>query len=586
MDSGRSPSIIARTQFAYGGNITARGGYAKTRPGFQKVTLSGATSCLTSKFQGVDFFDYSNGQLVMVAGGNTYTISPPVSGSTWTITDVTGTNTLSTTRERVHMVQANDYQSGVSKSYMIIQDGSSTPFILDGGTSRYATSQEVPTGTGPMAFGQGRLWVAKGRNFMAGDIMGGSNGVLKFTENAHLAGGGAFAVPLSAGAITAMRFVAAPNTALGQGELLVFTSDAVTSVQVPVDRHEWYAVKDPLQRVLLIHNGAMGHFSTELVNGDVFMRSRDGIRSVVQAVRDFNQLGNTPISSEMHRVMKHDLPDYLQYASGVLFDNRYLLTTQAEKDDGDVVFKGLIALDFDLISSMKGKLPPAYDGFWRLDIQRESTAHHMRICQLVKGRFYGVERCFAFVRNASGDTEMWELTADETADIDVDSSGTKTRNKVASELETPSLDFQKAGASKTLEGADLWVDELTGGTTTFHADFHPDQYPCWVSWQDWCVTAESVSSDCDSLVDYKQQYRPRMRIGRPPDTEEPAVGKPFNYGWEFAARLKWTGHARVKLFRLNARETEEEPYADVDIDCGAKAIACDCLSGVSSATDQ
>jgi hypothetical protein len=83
-----------------------------------------------------------------------------------------------------------------------------------------------------------------------------------------------------------------------------------------------------------------------------------------------------------------------------------------------------------------------------------------------------------------------------------------------------------------------------------------------------------------------QQYRPRMRLGMPSEAEEPATGKPFNYGWEFAARLKWTGHARVKLFRLNARETQEEPYADVNIDGTSKAIACDCLGGVSSITNQ
>ena len=77
-----------------------------------------------------------------------------------------------------------------------------------------------------------------------------------------------------------------------------------------------------------------------------------------------------------------------------------------------------------------------------------------------------------------------------------------------------------------------------------------------------------------------------MRLGTPTDAEEPAVGKPFIYGWEFAARLKWTGHARVKLFRLNARETQEEPYANVDIDSEAKAIACDCLSDVTGATSQ
>ena len=604
MDSGRSPSTIAPNQCAYAGNVAFRGGFAKTRPAFRKVNItssSAATAFEGDKFQGCGYFDYSDGQIVAVAGGNTYKFDPPSSGSSWSCTDITDSNALSTTKDRVHMVQAeNKVSSGSSTSHLIIQDGTSSPFIWDGSASSYASdvTDSVPTGTGPMAFGHGRLWVAKGRSYVAGDIYGGSNGTLKFTENTYLAGGGAFSVPVSAGNITAMRFAAAPNTALGQGELIVATDDAVFTVSVPLDRSTWGATTDPVQRVALINNGAMSQHSTELVNGDIFMRSRDGIRSVIQAVRDFTQLGNTPISSEMNRVFKYDEAQFLQHSSGVLFDNRYLLTSQSENDNATgVAYVGLVALDFNQISSMKGKAPPAYDGFWKLDITRSSVDYDMQFYQLVKGRFNGVERCFAFVRpkylsggSASyGDTELWELTVDDgtvVEDIDVASDGTETGNKITSEIETPSFDFNQIGAAKILESADLWVDELSGGTVTFHADFHPDQYPCWMSWQDWSVTAESSSSNCNDLVEYQKQYRPRMRLGTPSSAEEPAVGKPFNYGWEFAARLKWTGHARVKLFRLNARETQEEPYADVNMDSSSKAVACDCLSGVSTATNQ
>lgn len=668
MDSGRSPSTIAPNQCAFAGNVTFRGGFAETRPGFKRVQLaasSAATALTGGKFQGAGHFDYSTGQLIVVVGGNTYTITPPSTGTSWSVADITDSNTMSTTRERVHMVQVEDNVEGTKKSWVIIQDGATSPFLWDGSASSKASdvSARVPIGTGPMAYGQGRLWVAQGNSYVASDIYGGTNGVLKFTENQYLAGGGSFSVPLSAGNITAMRFVAAPNTALGQGELVIGTSDMIFTSMVPADRYEWFAVTDPLQRVALINNGAMSHFSTELVNGDVFMRSRDGIRSIIQAVRDFDQLGNTPISGEMHRVLKHDEARYLQYTSGVLFDNRYLLTSQSSYNSSTGPgFKGLVALDFSTISSMKGKSPPAYDGFWTLDITRSGTTHNMHFLQLVKGKFDDVERCIAFVRNGDGDTELWELApdGDEIEDIDVNSSGVKAENKITSEVETPSFDFDQIGAAKTLESADLWVDEVTGGTVTFHADFHPDQYPCWMTWQDWSVIAESssilesisltgtgsvplnssvltgsgtsftaelsdgdtitvggvefvvdsITSDtviqlksasasaitaaamvriitsCQNFVDYQKQYRPRMRLGTPTDAEEPAVGKPFNYGWEFAARLKWTGHARIKLFRLNARETQEEPYADVNIDSAAKAIACDCLSGVTGATSQ
>lgn len=600
MDSGRSPNLIAPNQVQYAGNVAFRGGFAKTRPAYKRVNVTGFSTAAADKFQGCGYFDYSDGQIIFVAGGNTYKIEPPSSGTDWACSDITNSKTLSTTRDRVHMVQAeNKIGSGSATSHIIIQDGTSSPFIWDGSSASYAsdTTYSVPTGTGPMAFGHGRLWVAQGRSYVGSDIYGGSNGTLKFTENTYLSGGGAFSVPVSAGGITAMRFAAAPNTALGQGELIVATDDAVFTVNVPLDRTGWSALSDPVQRVALINNGAMSHFSTELVNGDVFMRSRDGIRSVIQAVRDFNQLGNTPISSELHRIFKYDAAEYLKYSSGVLFDNRYLLTSQSGYDNTKgVAYAGLVSLDFNQISSMKGKAPPAYDGFWTSEVTRSSVKHDLEVYQLVKGRFDGVERCFAFIRPkylsgstlTYGDTELWEIMRDDSLvvdDVDI-VGGESVNNEITAEIETPSFDFNQVGAAKILESADLWVDNLTGGTVTFNADFHPDQYPCWVSWQNWSVISESSSDNCNDLIDYQRQYRARMRLGTPSSAEEPAVGKPFNYGWEFAARLKWTGRARVKLFRLNCRETQEEPYADVNIDGTSKAIACDCLSGVSSATNQ
>ena len=600
MDSGRSPNLIAPNQVQYAGNVAFRGGFAKTRPAYKRINVTGFSTAAADKFQGCGYFDYSDGQIIFVAGGNTYKIVPPSSGTDWVCSDITNSKTLSTTRDRVHMVQAeNKIGGGSATSHMIIQDGTSSPFIWDGSSASYAsdTSNSVPTGTGPMAFGHGRLWVAQGRSYVGSDIYGGSNGTLKFTENTYLAGGGSFSVPVSAGDITAMRFAAAPNTALGQGELIVATDDAVFTVNVPLDRTGWSALSDPVQRVALINNGAMSHFSTELVNGDVFMRSRDGIRSVIKAVRDFNQLGNTPISSELHRIFKYDAAEYLKYSSGVLFDNRYLLTSQSSYDNTKgVAYAGLVSLDFNQISSMKGKAPPAYDGFWTSEVTRSSVKHDLEVYQLVKGRFVGVERCFAFIRPkylsgssvTYGDTELWEIMRDDSLvvdDVDI-VGGENVNNEITAEIETPSFDFNQIGAAKILESADLWVDNLTGGTVTFNADFHPDQYPCWVSWQNWSVISESSSDNCNDLIDYQRQYRARMRLGTPSSAEEPAVGKPFNYGWEFAARLKWTGRARVKLFRLNCRETQEEPYADVNIDGTSKAIACDCLSGVSSATNQ
>ena len=594
MDAGRNPSDIAKTQVAYAENITFRGGFARTRPAFRRIVFpsesADALSMLAARFQGAHYYEESATYrfFIVVAGGSIYKLAPPASGEEWTVTDITNGMTISSTKQRVYMIQAD--------KYLIIQDGTNTPVIwAHDVAARVAASDEVPQGTGPMAYGNGRLWVANGRKFYAGDILGGTTGILKFTENTLLLGGGAFNVSVGSGDITAMRFVTTTNTALGTGELMVYTADGAFAIVVPPDRYDWYSLTDPIQRVVMPNNGSVSHFATLGVNGDQYFRSRDGVRSIKEAVRDWADPGNTPISREMNRVLKYDSQTYMPFMSAVLFDNRLLMTAMSDYDaTTGIGFKGLVVLDFDVVSGMREKLPPVWDGFWRMKITRSSTETDFDILQIFTGRFNEIERCMVAVRNESDTLEFWELKADGadlSADTDLEwDSGSSAYDavdsRITSELETPSFDFGQMGASKELVSADMWVDELSG-TVDFHADFHPDQYPCWVSWQDWAVTSQSGPSDCDSLIDYKKQYRPRMRIARPPDTEEPAAGKRFNLGWEFAARLKWKGRARLKLFRLNAIEVVEEPFADVvNQDSTSHGIACNCISGVSTATNE
>ena len=613
MDSGKSPALLKPTECSYSENVSFRGGFAKTRPAFKKLTITGDVGDNTStpvtkgflnqKFQGSHWFttDQDEGYIIAVAGGMIYKIEPPlVEGASWVCTDITNGITLRSRPERVWMVQAKENSL---KNYLIIQDGVSVPVIYDpiGGVRRSDTdNNEVPMGSGPMAYGHGRLWVAQGSNFVAGDIANGATGVLKFTENEYIIGGGAFRVPLGSGDVTAMKFTHAPNTSIGQGELVVFTQNGAVSITVPADRYDWFATADPAQRVVLINNGSMSQFSTDLANGDILFRAKDGIRSLISAIRDFSQYGNTPISREVNRVLSLDDPKFFKYTSGVLFDNRYLLTTNTRQDqDKGVGFKGLVVLDFDLISGMGESSKPAYDGYWQLDVTRTlsgaSTKVNIEWMQLVTGMVDSVEHCICFGRQQStrvgttdhdtGDTEMWSLQRGDSKQI-ADEDGT-TENSITSEVETASYNFGVPGGAKKLETADLWVDNVTGGVVSFSSYFHPDQYPAWISWQDWSINAaykdchnDSTNTACLDVNTYLPQYRPRMSIGEPPAGVVDSVGSTYNYGFEFAARIKWTGRARLKMLRLNARNVPEVPYADVDaIDSTEKTETAICEDG-------
>jgi len=210
-----------------------------------------------------------------------------------------------------------------------------------------------------------------------------------------------------------------------------------------------------------------------------------------------------------------------------------------------------------------------------------------------------VEHCLMFGRQgrvevggtvqSAGETEFWMLNrsdADQIFDEDIVSNDVSD-NKITSVIETPSYTFGVPGGAKKLESADLWVDNVTGGAVNFSMYFHPDQYPAWVSWQDWEVNAnykdcasDDSNTTCIDPTTYLPQYRPRMRVGAPSETVIEASGLPYNYGYEFAARIKWTGKARIKMLRLNARNVPEEPYADVaSNDSTAKSIAVVCDNG-------
>ena len=288
----------------------------------------------------------------------------------------------------------------------------------------------------------------------------------------------------------------------------------------------------------------------------------------------------------------------------MLFDNRYLLTTNSSKDNAKGVgFKGLVVLDFDLISGMGQKSQPAYDGYWQLDLTRSvggsDTTVNIEWMGLVTGLVNSVESCFCFGRqgkvtvgtslSATGDTEMWALQRGESDQI-FDEDGT-TDNKVTAEIESSSYVFGVPGGAKQLESADLWVDSVTGGVVSFSTYFHPDQYPAWISWQDWSINAAykdcgtDVATTCDGGTayipqTYLPQYRPRMSIGAPPSGSIDSAGHTYNYGFEFAARLKWVGRARIKMFKLNARNVPEVPYAEVDsIDSTQQKITATCEDG-------
>lgn len=509
----------------------------------------------------------------VVIGGKNYVVTAK-SGSNITVENVDDTPAANIASGTVVVyLDVNDPTIGISymiiaEDFLIAQDGKSLPFIYDGATSRRAQShlQEVPVGT-VMAYGRGRLWVAIGGNkFVASDIVYGPTGtadydrrdaILHFTENTFLTGGGAFTAP---GKITAMKFMSSLDTSTGQGPLAVFTEEAVCSVFAPLDREQWSVMVDPIQTISLLANGAASFYGTvSTINGDIFYRSLDGVRSFFSAVREFGNWGNTPISREISNLISNDDPNALLFCSGIVFDNRFLFTGSSRSADGRTYWKGIGVLDFDGITSMGTKTPPAFDGIWT----------GVDPIWIYSGKHGRTDRAFMAVRNADGLNELWEISKADKFDNEL--------GRIKWKWVSRAFRFDSPLEMTRLENCELFPRSVTG-EVDLTLKYRPDDYPCWFSWLSQPVCADfrqcSNASCTVPPPNFRTGYRTRIPFGQPQDTDETTDLKPARLGYTHQLSLEIDGYCEIKYAILKAYAVDEEPYPRVDQPESCQLINC------------
>lgn len=400
------------------------------------------------------------------------------------------------------------------------------------------------------AYGMGRNWVAltDGFSFMAGDIVGGPSGtfandfrdsVLKSTENEFLAGGGNFRVPSAGGQITAMTFTATLDVSLGQGPLQIFTPYQVFSVNTPVERDIWAVITNPILTVSLIGSGGVGQNSTVLTNGDVLFRSPDAnIRSLILARREFSTShGNTPVSEEMTRVIIEEVTSLLPFASAVYFNNRRLDTAIATSSALGVFHSGFMSLNFDPVSSMRGKLPSIYEGLWT----------GLNVLQVITGQFSGVDRSFAFCYNEFfNKIELWELLPEKTNANIFDNDTIP----ITWSFESASLFRDVQGKALfdpvTLMDGEIYLSDIRGAVNV-EVWYRPEYSKCWIPWIEFGVCAANIEATQDPL-----QYRSRLGLGEPSARVcDPTNDRPYRIGRNFQFRFQITGSCtfRGALFK-------------------------------------
>jgi hypothetical protein len=335
----------------------------------------------------------------------------------------------------------------------------------------------------------------------------------------------------------------------------IFTENGAFSVNAPFDRALWALVNYPIQSAALLGNGALSDWSAVNVNGDVWYRAQDGIRSYQVARRDFGTWTNTALSHEVSKGLDGDSRDLLRWSSGALFDGR-LLTTCAPYSNYDygTIHRGFVVLDFSPNSSLGDReSSPVWEGQWS----------GLPILQVVSAVFGGIERCFILALSADNEVELYEVTRSGLFDDDGESE-----KLIQWQIEGPSMTWEDKGNSlKQLEFGDVFYD-LIQDEVTFNVTYRPDQEPNYQPWHSW--TSCAVSQTCDSEVNpdtgcapapatLGPQYRVRHRLPVPADECDTITRKPYRRGYEFQPRLVITGPCRLQRFRFWASDVPEEP---------------------------
>jgi len=553
-DNGRSPSIIQRNQVAFATNTTFRGGFAAPRPGLKKRVLNfNQNGALTAAFEGGRFqhaaFYDGNGfpSLMSSHGGRQFKIDL----TTFNVSEISPMGGYNSSLLRIGWsVQA--------ENYWIYQDNQSLPIIFDGASSRRANpaNNEIPVGN-VMAYVNARIVVAlrDSQSFRAGNLLFGKTGttadILQFDENNYLNEGGdfiarVFGAPSGYGPILAMKAISQTNTQLGQGPLIVFTPNVAFTVNLPFDRTVWKNLNNALQTVNPI-KGFLSQNSTVGINGDIWGRSLDGIRSYIFSQRAYNQWANTPMSDEVQPTLNYDTQNLVPFASAVLFDNRLLMTISPVPSVHGVWHRGLVSLDFNILSSLPRPLSnPAWEGTWT----------GLRILQIVSAMVDFKERCFIYALNDNDNIELWELTTGDRFDNE--------NARIKWTLDFPSYNCGDSFRFKCLQLAELFIDQVAG-TVKIVSKYKPDQYPCFLPWDttEVCAKYQDCGPDtCSGPVTYREQFRSKIRFHQPADDFDTQNRRRHRTAYEFQPRLEMEGYCQIKQLRILAKPEDEVFFAE------------------------
>lgn len=597
VQSPANPNGLSRQALAWMINATCRGGGITQRPRWQQLASFPANIGI---YQGGWLYEpqLGNPYLMFQIGGFVWQVRVDTNNAVNQVTtpgekDVNNTlvanpptvpQAYMTQGEQFLVIQAGDWAVNQAGTLPLFWDGSAMrrsrgiigPGNIPGGVQPF---NELPAALS-MTYFQGHLWYANGRQYNAGDTVnnpasgtvtyGFDDSVLKVTESPLAIGGDGFVVPTSAGAITALTYTAQLDATLGQGNLYIATRRQINSLVVPPNRTAWVAASaaatattgtQPQQLVAQIRYGTCSERGVVRVNGDLFYGSPEpAIRSLTISTRYFRQWGNLPLSRNIRRALSYTSANLLSTQTGINFDNRMLMGLMPKPTPLGVAFPVLAPLDFDLISTLENRLPPAWEGI----------LEGLDILQLFEGDFGGTQRAFAAVssRTSQNTIEVWELTSSSFA-IPATNTTDSPDNRVQWAFETPAYTWNKEGDLKQLEGGEVWIDRVVG-TVDIQFFYRQDAAACWVPWaQTQFCSARNTCEDVNNPVCYPTQpYAEGQKFPLVLPAAQPRICnesnlRPTNIGYQFQMKAVIKGFCRVRGVMLYAVVKNRETYPTI-----------------------
>jgi hypothetical protein len=266
---------------------------------------------------------------------------------------------------------------------------------------------------------------------------------------------------------------------------------------------------------------------------------------------DFNQWGNTPISREMDRVVQAENAALLPFCSSVEFDNRYLKLASFVQGTRGTYATSLIALNFDPISSLRGKDPALWDAQWE----------GLNVLKIVAGFFNGIKRCFAVCLSQDlTQIEIHEILPSSSSQTQDDGTTPISKSIESSVLFNYSLGPHNPRPANPnhdylrLSYGEIYVDRITADTE-FQVYYKPDQWPNWVLWHSWTEKFNPNAKQPDP------GFRPRIGLPEPSEKVfDKTNDRPLWQGFSFQVKIVSNG-GRLLGARFSAEVIPQPKFA-------------------------